>query len=95
MSRKRRSDPLDLKTGRLDFTPVHRTTGERLDLVVDVRSFPGSKASGFHGYTQDLDSGQWYAVYGKECDIPGCNCDAWVEEVTEPKEDIKNDHKTE
>ena len=82
---KRRKFPLDLKTGRLVFTPVLRLTGERLDLVVDNASFPHSKASGFHGYTQDLNSGRWYAVYGKECDIPGCNCDAWVEEAEAPK----------
>jgi hypothetical protein len=83
MSRKRWQYPLDLKTGRLAFSPVLRSTGQRLDLVVDVASFPSSKLLGFHGLTQDIDSGKWYAVYGKECDIPGCNCDAWVEEVPE------------
>jgi hypothetical protein len=81
---KRWKHPLDLKTGRLVFTPVLRATGERLDLVVDNATFPHSKAVGFHGYTQDLNSGQWYAVHGKECDIPGCCCDAWVEEIAAP-----------
>jgi hypothetical protein len=84
MTRKRWQYPLDLKTGRLVFTPVLRATGERLDLEVDCASFPGSKAIGFHGKTQDLKSGKWYAIYGKECDIPGCNCDAWVEEIPAP-----------
>lgn len=84
MTTKRRKHPLDVKTGRLAFTPVLRATGERLDLVVDYATFPSSKAPGFHGYTQDLDSGQWYAVYGRECDIPGCHCDAWVEEIAAP-----------
>lgn len=32
---KRRRFPLDLKTGRLVFTPVLRSTGERLRLEVD------------------------------------------------------------
>ncbi len=76
--------PLDIKTGRLLFTPVLRSTGERLHLEVDYTVFSRSKASGYHGNVQDLQSEKWYAVYGKECDIPGCNCDAWVEEVTPP-----------
>ena len=82
MKSRRGRHPLDLETGRAIFTPVLRATGERLDLEVDYASFPRSKALGFHGQTQDLKSGKWYAVYGKECDIPGCNCDAWVEEIT-------------
>ena len=82
---KRWKHPLNLKTGRLAFTPVLRSTGERLDLEVDYESFPRSKAPGFHGNTQDLKTGRWYAVYGKECDITGCNCDAWVEEIPDPR----------
>jgi hypothetical protein len=83
MKAKRWRNPIDLKTGRAVFTPVLRTTEERLDLEVDYASFPWSKALGFHGRTQDLKSGKWYAVYGKECDIPGCNCDAWVGEIAD------------
>ena len=79
--------PFDLKTGRLAFSPVLRSTGERLSLEVDHDSFPHSKAPGFHGVTQDLKSGQWYAVYGKECDIPKCNCDAWVEPIEPPDDE--------
>jgi hypothetical protein len=79
---KRWKFPLDLKTGRLAFAPVLRAMGERLDLVVDHAMFPYSKAPGFHGYTRDLNTGKWYAVYGKECDLPGCHCDAWVEEIS-------------
>ena len=85
MSRERWKHPLDLKTGRLIFTPVLRSTGQRLDLVVDYMTFPRSDAPGFHGRSQDLRTGQWYAVYGKECDILGCNCDAWVEEIQAPE----------
>jgi hypothetical protein len=81
---KRRRFPLDLKTGRLVFTPILRSTGERLDLEVDYFTFPHSKAPGLHGNTQDLNTGQWYAVYGKDCSIPGCHCDAWVEEIPDP-----------
>jgi hypothetical protein len=84
MPRQRWKFPLDFKTGRLVFTPVLRATGERLHLVVDYASFPMSKAPGFHGRTQDLKTGQWYAIYGKDCDIPGCHCDAWVEEIPAP-----------
>lgn len=82
--KQRRWHPVDFKTGRAVFTPVLRATGERLDLEVNYLSFPRSKALGLHGYTQDLKSGKWYAVHGKECDIPGCNCDAWVEEIPAP-----------
>jgi hypothetical protein len=81
MSRKRWKHPLDVQTGRLAFTPVLRSTGKRLELEVDVATFPSSKSVGFHGITQDLNSGKRYAVYGKECDIPGCHCDAWIEEL--------------
>jgi hypothetical protein len=87
MSRKRWKDPLDLKTGRLAFSPVLRSTGERLSLEVDYATFPNSKSPGFHGLTKDLNSGKWYAVYGKACDIPGCHCDAWVEELPEGRID--------
>jgi hypothetical protein len=55
-----------------------------LVIEVDSATFPRSKVLGFHGQTQDLKSGKWYAVYGKECAIPGCNCDAWVEEIPGP-----------
>jgi hypothetical protein len=84
MENRRRRQPFDPQTGRAVFTPVLRATGERLDLEVDYATFPRSNALGFHGQTQDLKSGTWYAVYGKECDIPGCNCDAWVEEIPPP-----------
>jgi hypothetical protein len=67
---KRWRHPLDPKTGRVMFTPVLRSSGERLELEVEYASFPRSS--------------KWYAVYGKECDIPGCNCDAWVEEIPAP-----------
>ena len=92
MARKRSASPLDLKTGRLAFTPVLRSTGERLDLEVDHATFPHAKHEGFHGYTQDLKTGKWYAVYGKECDIPGCRCDAWVDEVPHPVAGQAPDH---
>jgi hypothetical protein len=83
MTKKRWKHPLDVSTGRVLFTPVLRSTGERLELQVDYASFPRSNKLGLHGYTQDVNTGQWYAIYGKECDIPGC-CDAWVEEISAP-----------
>jgi hypothetical protein len=89
MAKKRGNHPLDLKTGRAVFSPVLRSTGERLDLEVDYASFPRSKKLGFHGYTQNLKTGAWYAIYGKECDIPGCHCDAWVDELPGPPPDLK------
>ena len=81
---KRWRHPLDPKTGRVMFTPVLRSSGERLELEVEYASFSRSSELGFHGHTQDLKPSKWYAVYGKECDIPGCNCDAWVEEILAP-----------
>jgi hypothetical protein len=76
MKSKRWRHPFDPKTGRAVFTPILWATGEWLDLEVDYASFPRSKALGFHGQTQDLKLGKRYAVYGKECDIPGCNWSA-------------------
>jgi hypothetical protein len=84
MANERSQNPLDLKTGRLVFTPVLQATGERLDLEVDYASFPQSRKLGFHGITQDLNTGKWYAVWGKECGLPGCCCDAWVVEIPAP-----------
>jgi hypothetical protein len=82
---KRWRHPFDPKTGRVVFTPVFRTTGERLDVGVDYATFHRSSTLGYHGQTQDLKTDQWYAAYGKECDIPGCNCDAWAEEIPAPE----------
>jgi hypothetical protein len=82
--KKYRRHPLDLKTGRALFTPVRRATGERLELEVEYDSFPRTKALGYRGTVQDLQTGKWYAIYGKECSVPGCRCDAWVEEVPDP-----------
>ena len=84
MNRSSGKHPLDLKTGRLAFTPVLWSTGKRLDLEVDHAAFPHSRAPGYHGRTQDLKTGRWYAVYGKERDIPGWHCDTWVEEIATP-----------
>jgi hypothetical protein len=50
-------------------------------LEVAYATFPRSESFGFHGFTQDLKTGKWYAIYGKECDIPGCRCDAWVDAI--------------
>jgi hypothetical protein len=91
MSRIRWRHPLNVETGRLVFTPLCRSTGERMDLEVDYTTFPRSKAPGFQGNTQDLKTGKWYAIYGKECDIPGCHCDAWVEELPEERVEGRND----
>src|SRR3982751_246012 len=84
MAQKRRKHPLDRKTGVAVFTPVRKGTEERLELRGDYRTFPASNAPGYHGTVQDLTSGTWYAVYGKPCGLPGCHCDAWVEEVPGP-----------
>src|SRR5437773_1289821 len=83
-NRKSRRHPLNLQTGVLLFTPVLRATGARLHLDVPYESFPASKALGYHGCVRDLRTGKWYAVYGKECSIPGCQCDAWVDEIAPP-----------
>ena len=49
MLRERRKFPLDFKTGRLVFTPVLRSTGERLHLEVDYASFPFRRRQAFTG----------------------------------------------
>ncbi len=74
-------EPFDPVTGIACFSPVLKTTGERLDLRVDYRLFPKTNAPGYHGEVRDLRTGKRYAVYGKECGIPSCNCDAWAVEI--------------
>jgi hypothetical protein len=56
---------------------------EKAKRALNIVSYPCDSALG-SGDTQDLKTGQWYAVNGKDCDLPGCRCDAWVEEVPAP-----------
>lgn len=68
-------------------TPMPRRswTTCRIRWLTSLPSGPSKwKAPGFHGNTQDLKTGRWFAVYGKDCDIPGCHCDAWIEEIPDP-----------
>lgn len=83
--RKKFTNPIDFKTGTVLFTPVLKATGKRLEMRVDFRTFPAfdpTDVLGYRGTVQDLKTGTRYAVYGKECDIPGCNCDAWAVEIS-------------
>jgi hypothetical protein len=49
-----------------------------------VLTLNNGQEPGFHGHTQDLKAGKWYAVSGKDHGLPGCHCDAWVDEIPAP-----------
>jgi len=71
--------PLDFETGLCDFSPVDRGTRKRLDFKIVYRTFPNG--DGYHGIVLHPDTKVRYRVLGKECDIKGCHCDAWVEKI--------------
>ena len=52
-----------------------------------MRFFPVQTNQASTDMRKNLKTGKWYAVYGKECDLPGCHCDAWVDEVPIPSKD--------
>ncbi len=73
--------PLNFETGMVQFMPVDRRTGERLSLEIVYRTFPRNLE--YHGVIIDPATRRRYRVLGKECSVPGCNCDAWVEELND------------
>ena len=72
-------EPLDMESGMLRFTPVERSTGERLHFEIPYRAFP--RTLEYHGVIIHPETKVRYRVLGKECSVPGCACDAWVERI--------------
>ena len=61
------------------FTPVLKTTGERL--IMRVKGLDQIQwGRGYHGIVKDELTGKQYKVYGKACGL-NCYCDAYAVEV--------------
>jgi hypothetical protein len=61
------------------FTPVHRVTGERLELLVERQELPRGRK--WTRVMTDLTTGRKYRAWQKSCGLPGCLCDAYVIEL--------------
>lgn len=67
------------------FTPRHAATNLRLHMNISdkdadrVNGF--GRGEGYHGIATDIATGQRWHVFGANCGIPGCKCDAVVYEV--------------
>jgi hypothetical protein len=75
-------------TKTIEFTPRESEhSDKRLLLLVDWASYTDSPVSertlGYKGDVKDVHTGKRYRVYGAPCSAPKCNCDAYVEEITE------------
>ena len=65
------------------FTPISEE-GVRLEMDVEVLSGdPFTRGLGFKGVVADKKTGRRYKVYGAACNLPHCQCDAKVKEITE------------
>ena len=64
------------------FTPVLRSTGERIEIENPVFSegFGPERGLGRKGTVTDPKTGKTYRISGKACGL-GCQCDAWAVEV--------------
>ena len=62
------------------FTPVDRRTGTRLNLRIHKRDIP--RGHRWQRTVHELDTGKTYRAWGKSCGVPGCYCDAYVEELS-------------
>ena len=48
-------------------------------MEIPYRTFP--RTLEYHGIIMEPTTKVRYRIFGKECSIPGCNCDAWAEVV--------------
>ena len=64
-------------------TPMNEQRTERLRFnASDVKVLSGNidqRGLGYHGTV--AIKGKLYKVYGKSCDLPHCQCDAYIKEV--------------
>lgn len=76
------------------FTPVHKRTGVRLRIPVrsDTQIPRGRR---WQTVIRDVRTGQLYRAWNKSCGLPGCMCDAYVEEcsdrIQQCRDDLKED----
>jgi len=72
-------DHKKLPPGTRRLTPVDRSTGKRLELIIDNQEIPRG-----HPWTRilvDHRTGKRFRLWQKSCGLPGCLCDAYAEEV--------------
>jgi hypothetical protein len=64
------------------FTPMLKDTDQRLRLDISAADLATvtreRRVDAFYGAVTALGTGQRYLIYGKECGLPGCQCDAWA-----------------
>jgi len=67
------------------FTPMNEQRTERLRFnAEDVKVLDGSLEQRGLGYHATVEiNGKRYKVYGKSCNLPHCQCDAYIKEVEE------------
>ncbi len=63
--------------------PVHRRTGERLDLLISLQIDIPNHCK-WRRIVKDLKTGTVYRIWNKGCGIGGCMCDAYAEEIETP-----------
>ena len=61
------------------FTPVHRHSGNRLCLQIADRDIPRGRK--WTRIIEDQLNGTRFRAWHKSCGLPGCLCDAYVEEI--------------
>lgn len=64
------------------FTPIDRQTYERLELRIAKQNIPRGRR--WQRFVIDLNTGKRYRAWSKSCGLPGCLCDAFVEELKTP-----------
>jgi len=66
------------------YTPVLKSTGERLKLQVkwiEETEYKDMRvARAYKGIIED-ESGKRYKIYGKSCNLSNCACDAYAVEI--------------
>lgn len=69
------------------YTPVLKKSGDRLYISSPRFSegfdFSRGMVGDFKGQVTDLDTGKTYDVFGKPCNLGGCECDSYAVEAEE------------
>lgn len=64
------------------FVPVDRSSGERLDLLIDS-TIDIPRGRKWSRTILDRKSGKRYRAWSKSCGLPRCLCDAYAEEIAD------------
>ncbi|MDZ4685273.1 MAG: hypothetical protein SH850_09295 [Planctomycetaceae bacterium] len=69
----------DAVAGTQIFAPVDFWSGVRLMLRISEQDIPRGRR--WRRTVVDLETGRRYRAWSASCDLPGCLCDAYVEEI--------------